>query len=164
MSSNEHVTADDCSPASYDLTQPPSRSDLGMQPGKTFMDKSCDAGFTLSLTLPTGASTSLTARRVNADSNSANDPAKDPPTTIDVHSTSLTVSAATKKASGIAKDLGIDATPLETWRQQVEGLNGAGSLDSPFLRTKLGYLTAELQVQHLGASGNNYVHLILSWG
>lgn len=34
---------------------------------------------------------------------------------------------------------------------------------SPFLRSKLGYLTAELQVQHLATSGTNYVHLVLSW-
>jgi hypothetical protein len=164
MHSNDHTKADDCSDVSYDLTKPPSRAELGMEPGKAFVDKSCDAGFQLSLTLPTGASTSLTARRVNADSHSASDPGADPPTTVDVHSVSLSTADAVRVAGGVAGDLGIDAAPLQTWRQQVEGAKSGESVDSPFLRNTLGYLTVELQVQHLGISGNNYLHLVLSWG
>jgi hypothetical protein len=162
MHSNDQTKSDDCAPVSYDLTRPPSRADLGMPDGKAFVDKSCDAGFTLSLTLPTGASTSLTARRVNADSHSASDPATDPPTTIDAHSVALTTADAVRVAGGIAGDLGIDAGPLQTWRQQVEGSASGDSVDSPFLRNTLGYLTVELQVQHLGISGNNYLHLVLT--
>jgi hypothetical protein len=162
MHSNDHTNADDCSDVSYDLTTPPSRVDLGMGQGDTFVDKSCDAGFALDLTLPTGASTSLTARRVNADSHSASDPATDPPTTIDVHSVALTTADAVRVADGIADDLGIDAGALQTWRQQVEGSESGDSVDSPFLRNTLGYLTVELQVQHLGVSGNNYLHLVLN--
>ncbi len=81
---------------------------------------------------------------------------------MDVHSVAMGTSQAVRVASGIADDLGIDAASLQTWEQQVEA-GSADSVDSPFLRNTLGYLTAELQVQHLGVSGNNYIHLILSW-
>jgi len=36
-------------------------------------------------------------------------------------------------------------------------------VDSTFVRTKLGYLTAELQLHYLPASGNSYLHLVLTW-
>jgi len=164
MTSNDHTVAEDCDPVSYDLTTPPSRAEVGMEPGKDVVDKSCDAGFETTLALPTEETTALTARRVDADSRSAADPANDPPTTMDVHSVALGPEQAMRVASGIADDVGIDVTPLLAWEQRVEGAGGGDSVDSPFLRTTLGYLTFEMQVQHLGTSGNNYVHLVLSWG
>ncbi len=153
----------DCSPVSYDLTGPPSRAELGMDSGQGFLSKSCDDGFEVTLRLPEGTTTSLTATRVNADSYSADDPGSDPPTTVDVHSVSLSVDEAVRLASRLADGLGSDATPLPRWQEQAE-TRSADSIDSPFLRNRLGYLTVEMQVQHLGVSGNNYLHLVLSWG
>ncbi len=156
-------TSGGCAAVAYDLTRPPSREDLGMQPGKSFMDVSCDEGFEVSLTLPDGAQVSVTARRVNADSHSAASPESGAPTTVDVHSVALDADEAVRLASGLADDLGIDAQPLQSWRAEVEGDGSAGNVDSPFMRNQLGYLTAEMQVQHLAASGNNYLHLIFTW-
>lgn len=150
-----------CAAATYDLSAPPSRADLGLQAGKSFMDKSCDAGFELTLTLPQDASTSLTARRVNADSYGSDTPATGAPTTMDVHSVALSVDDAVQVGGRVAADLGITAAALDTWRQEVQG-GSSDSVDSPFLRNTLGYLTVEMQVQHLG-SGSNYLHLILTW-
>lgn len=158
-------SSDDCEARSYDLGKPPSRSDLGFEAGKAFVDVSCDDGFELSLTLPAGTTTSLIARRVNADSYSAANPQTDPPTTMDVHSVGLDVDEALQLATRVAGELGIDATAaLQSWRQQVEGPARGDSVDTPFLRSSLGYLTVEMQVQHLGVSGTNFMHLILSWG
>lgn len=82
---------------------------------------------------------------------------------MDIHSVALDVDEAVQVASGLADDLGINPQPLEAWRAQVESGTSTGSVDSPFLRSRLGYLTAEMQVQHLGTSGTNYLHLIFSW-
>ncbi len=161
MSGNGSGSSDECEDRSYDLTQPPTRDELGMPVDKSVLDVSCDAGFELSLTLPKGAATSMTARRVNADSYAASDPETGDPTTMDIHSVGLDVEGALQVARGVADDLGIDPKPLERWRRDVESTPD-DSVDSPFMRAKIGYLTAELQVQHLGTSGTNYVHLILT--
>jgi len=79
-----------------------------------------------------------------------------------VHSVSYGTDRAVQVAQGVADDLGIDSAPLLRWRRDVESF-GDASVDSPFMRGAVGYLTAELQVQHLATSGHNYVHLILSW-
>ena len=163
VNTGDGETSGGCKARSYDLTSPPSRDDLGMPPGKSVMDVSCDEGFEVTFTLPDEARVSLTARRVNADSRSAASPETGPPTTVDVHSVALDADAAVEVASGLADNLGIDAKPLQSWRLEVEANASGGSVDSPFIRIQLGYLTAEMQVQHLGTSGNNYVHLILTW-
>lgn len=152
-----------CRAVSYDLTQPPTRVDLGMEPGASVLDVSCDEGFQVTLALPDDAKVSLTARRVNADSRSAANPETGPPTTVDVHSVALDVDEAVRVGQSLADDLGINAQPLESWRAQVQSGTSTGSVDSPFLQARLGYLTAEMQVQHLGTSGNNHVHLIFTW-
>ncbi len=155
-------TSSSCESRSYDLSAPPSREDLGMEPGESVMDVSCDAGFELRLALPEWTTTSLTARRVNADSYGSGNSETGDPTTMDVHSIGLDVDQAITIAQGIADDLKIDAKPLQRWRFDVK-VDESGNVDSPFMRAKVGYLTAELQVQHLGASGENYIHLILTW-
>lgn len=162
MSTSDDETAGGCEAASYDLARPPSREELGMQPGRSFMDVSCDQGFQVTLTLPDNVDIGVTARRVNADSHSAVNPETGPPTTVDVHSVALDTDEAVQLATDLAARLGIDAGPVQSWRLQVED-TPADNVDSPFLRNRVGYLTAEMQVQHLGASGNSYVHLILSW-
>lgn len=164
VSSNLHDSAGDCRPMSYDLSRPPSRADVGMDPGEGYADASCDAGFPLRLTLPEGTTTSLTASQVSADSYSAVDPGTNPPTTMDVHSVALDLDQAVRTSTRLANDLGIDPSALATWRQQVADSRSTDSVDSPFLRNRVGYLTVEIQVQHLGISGNNYLHLILGWG
>ena len=154
--------ADFCDPQSYDMSSPPSRSDLGMPEGETVLDVTCDTGFEVTLKLPERRSTEMMARRVNADSLAAGDPEHSAPTTMDVHSVAFGLNEAIQVASGVAADLGIDASSLSRFRAMVTGAPGSNA-DSPFLRTTVGYLTAEIQVQHLGASGNNYVHLVLTW-
>lgn len=161
--SNSTDATSACDPRSYDLRRPPSRDDLGMPAGESVLDVSCDEGFDLSLALPEDAATSLTARRVNADSYGSGSVESGEPTTMDVHSVGLDTDAALQTARRVAGDLGMDAAPLARWRAEVEA-RGGDNVDSPFLRTKLDYLTAELQVQHLAASGTSYVHLILTWG
>ncbi len=158
--SGDNDSSSGCADRSYDLTRPPTRDDLGMAPGKSILDVSCDDGFAVSLTLPDDAATTITARRLNADSYASGNPETGDPTTVDVHSIGYDLDQAVKAAQTIADDLGIDPAPLQRWRRDVES-NGNTSVDSPFMRSRLGYLTAELQAQHLATSGTNYVHLVL---
>jgi len=160
---NSRETSERCEPKSYDLTQPPSRKELGMEPGRSFMDVSCDDGFMVTLTLPDDAVVSVTARGVSADSYSTANPETGSPTTVDVHSVALGVDEAVQLATGLADSLGIDAQPVQNWRHEVGTDPSGGNVDSLFMRSRLGYLTAEMQVQHLGVSGNNYLHLIFTW-
>lgn len=153
----------DCSAVSYDLSTPPSRADVGMASGASYTNKACDDGFELTLVLPEGAGTTLTARRVNADSYSTADPASSVPTTMDVHSVSLSLEDAVAEGRRLADELGIDHGPLAAWRTRVEASESTDAVDTPFMRARLGYLGVEMQVQHLGVSGDNYLHLIFSW-
>ena len=108
------------------------------------MDVSCDSGFEVALTLPEDASTSFTVQRVNADSYGADDSTTGDPTTMDFHSVALDPDQAIQVANGMCSDLGIDSEPLRRWKLDVK-THPNDSVDSPFVRTKLGYLTAELQ-------------------
>ena len=82
---------------------------------------------------------------------------------MDIHSVALDPDQAIQVASGMCR------RPRD--RRRAAASDGSStsrrrpndSVDSPFLRTKLGYLTAELQVQYLPASGNSYLHLVLTW-
>lgn len=163
VSVNTGEPSDACEPRSYDLSRPPSREDFGMQPGKSYVDVSCDDGFRVTLTLPDDVEVSLTARGVTADSYSTANPETGSPTTVDVHSVSLSLEEAVQLADGLADTLGIDAQPVQNWQHEVGSDPSAGNVDSLFMRNRLGYLTAEMKVQHLGISGNNYLHLIFTW-
>jgi hypothetical protein len=61
----------------------------------------------------------------------------------------------------VAADLGMDEKPLQRWRFDVKA-SPSDSVDSPFLRSQLGYLSAELQLQYLPGSGNAYLHIVLT--
>lgn len=154
--------SDDIRALFYDLTHPPSRGNFGMQPGETVLHVSRDGGFEVTFALPEGLSTTLTARRVNADAYGSASPEHGDPTTVDVQSVALGVDQTVEVAQRIADDVGIDAGPLQRWRREV-GRADDGSIDSPFMRATVGYLIAEMQVQHLGPSDTNYVHLIFTW-
>jgi hypothetical protein len=159
--SDGEASGDSCDPVTYDLSTPPSRSDLGMPEGESVLNVACDAGFAVTLKLPEGASTEIEARRVNADSlGGGGNPEQSNPATMDVHSVAFGTAEAIQVAGDVADDFGIDTSALSQWEAQVESAPG-DNLNSPFMRSMLGYLTAEMQVQHLGASGNNYVHLVL---
>lgn len=152
-----------CDPASYDLTRPPSRDEFGMQPGKSYVDKACDAGFPVTFRLPDGAAASLTARRVTADSYNAANPETGAPTTVDVHSVALSVDEAVQLAARLADAMGIDARAMQEWRRQVKSDTSQSDIDSPFMRSRVGYLGVDMQVQHLGVSPpTNYLHLIFT--
>jgi hypothetical protein len=133
-----------------------------MPEGETVLDVSCDTGFDVALTLPEGRSTDMIARRVNADTLASGNPEQDPPSAMDVHSVALELDEAIEVAGGVAADLGIDASPLGQFEALV-GRAPGDNANSPFMRSAVGYLTAEIQVQHVGASGNNYLHLVLTW-
>lgn len=152
----------DCSAVTYDLRQPPSRAEVGMASGASYTAKSCDDGFPASFTLAQGAGTSLTATLVTADSYSTPEPATAQPTTMDVHTGALNLDGAMGLARRLADDLGIDPGPLQTWRQQVAASDSTDGIDTPFMRSHLGYVTVEMQVSYLGTSSNTYVHLIFN--
>lgn len=154
--------ADECQDLRLDLTRPPTRAELDMPAGESTSDVSCDGGFQVDLVLPGNATTTLTAIRVNADSYGSEESTTGDPTTIDIHSVALDQDQAIQVADGVAGDLGIDSKPLQTWQLDISA-DPSQSVDSPFLRSKLGYLTAELQLQYLPTSGNSYLHLILTW-
>jgi hypothetical protein len=165
VSSGDGKTTGGCEAASYDLSRPPSRADFAMQPGKSYVDRSCDAGFPVTFTLPEGAEISLTARAVTADSYDAANSETGDPTTVDVHSVGLRTDEAVQLATRLAVAMGIDAGPMQDWRRQVESDTTQSDIDSLFMRNRLGYLTADMQVQHLGvAPATNYLHLIFTWG
>lgn len=151
-----------CKAVSFDLTQPPSREEVGMRPGERFTSVSCDQGFAMTLMLPDKAEIGLTARRVGADSYSSANPKTSPPTTVDVHSAAQDTDEAVRSATALAAKLGIDPGPVQSWRRRVRN-TPTDSVDSPFLRNRVGYVSVDMQVQHLGVSGNNYLHLIFTW-
>lgn len=160
---SERAVGHRCEARSYDLTSPPTRDDLGMTPGKEIVDVSCDDGFDVKLALPQDAATTITARGFTADAYGSGDPESGNPTTIDVHSVSYDVAEAVQVVQGVADDLGIDSAPVRQWRADVESRGDRDSIDSPFMRSTVGYVNADLQVQHVPTSGDNYMHLILSW-
>ncbi len=66
------------------------------------------------------------------------------------------------RGNGTGLRLSAGALSIGPGRQVAANASG-DNVDSPFLRNRLGHLAAEMQVQHLGTSGNNYVHLIFTW-
>jgi len=133
-----------------------------MRPGRAYVDVSCDDGFELTLTLPGEVGTTISTRRLNADSYHADNTETGDPTTIDVHSVGYEPADALTEARRVAGDLGIDARGLDRFPQDVAAA-GEENHTSAFVRTTRDYLTAELQLQYLGASGTTYVHVVLSW-
>lgn len=64
-------------------------------------------------------------------------------------------------ATEVADQLDIDAAPLRIWEQTVMS-SPSDSSTSQFLRARVGWLTVELRLQHLGTTGNNYLHMIFT--
>lgn len=161
---DDDTTSAQCADRVLDLSRAPSRADLQMRDGKGSTTWSCDDGFQARAELPDGTVTTMLSRQVSVDSYRAADATTGAPTTVDVHSTDLGVEAAVSLAGQVADDLGIDAGELRSWSVAAEQSETSDDVKTSFMENQVGYVLAQLQVVHQGVSGNNYVHLILSWG
>lgn len=153
-----------CADRVLDLETPPTRAGLQMSDREGSTTWSCDEGFQVAAKLPGGRGTTLLARQLSVDSYGAKVAETGRPTTVDIHSTGLGVEAAVKLTHQVSADLGIDTQELKSWSAEAERSETSGDVATGFMRNRVGYATTELQVVHQGVSGNNYVHLIVSWG
>jgi hypothetical protein len=156
---------DACGPQSLDLRHPPSRSELGFAQATSTATRACDAGFALHVALPHDVSIDVDTRRTVADSMRAADPTTGQPTTLSISSTFADVTTTAARALDLAATLDMPSSEITAWRHTATA--AAGSSDNTttsFIRSKLGYATAELQVVRLGVSDDCYLSLTLSWG
>lgn len=156
----------DCEARTLDLREPPTREEIGIPPGESVAMWSCDDVLDLTIRLPEDRVIEVATRLLAADSRGAENRETGDPTTIDVHSISLSIDDAADLAEQIAGSLGMDPSQIETWRQD------AGNPPDPTLDTKTrlipgsaGYVDADLRVIHQSGEkeedNRNNVHLIL---
>jgi hypothetical protein len=151
-----------CTRSTYDLTKPPTRAQVGMQTGKTTVVCESDTAFDVTLKLPRARRLDMAVTLLTFDSLGAAHAEVDDPTGADLHSERLPMERAVALGERIGHDLGIETAGIRDWRRRVEA-GGDTDLSSAFMRSTVGYLTAELQVSHLASDNLNGVHVILSW-
>lgn len=161
------TTDAECTDRVLDLRLPPTRASAEMPEGRAWTAWSCDEGFDMRVDLPDGTHTSMLSRVVAVDSYGSPDPDAGVPTEVDVHSTALNVDTAAALAGQVASDLGIDASELRAWSIRAQAATATATTTDPvktsFMRGRVGYVGAELQVVHDPLADTTYVHLILSW-
>jgi len=152
-----------CADRVLDLRQPPTRAGLEMRDGRAWTSWACDKGFQSRIHLPGGKSTTMLSRLVAVNSYGAAEPDIGEPTTIDVHSTALSIDAGASLAGQVASDLDIDASELETWRVRAETSTTTDVIKTSFMRSQVSEVLTELRVVHHPHADTTYVHLIMSW-
>ncbi|MDX6326513.1 MAG: hypothetical protein QOK15_2867 [Nocardioidaceae bacterium] len=166
-----HVTKDSsghqeaCTAQTLDLRHPPTREQLGFAAGANTATSACDAGFALHVDLPHGTAFDLDVTQMVADSLRSEQPTSGQPTTVAITSTSDGVATTAGRAVELARTLQMDPTEISAWRRTATATpDSTDDTTTPFIRSTLGYVLAELQVVRLSGSDNCYVSLILSWG
>lgn len=159
VQSDDDSDGQQCKARTLDLREPPSRSDVGLEPGSSGTSWSCDAGYTLTLVLPSDIRMELVVRQVSFSTYSSGDVA---PETVDINSTWLSIDEAADLSTTISKALAMPTTEIQKWRREAQNPPDP-TLDTKtlFIRGSAGDIDAEMQVIHQSVDGKNNVHLIL---
>ncbi len=162
----------------WDLRTPPSRKEAGMPPGETVVIYERGGWWR---TFPIRARVLLPeAKRVEAevgyvafDSYGAPCPQStgtSDPTTMDISVDSVSLDEAHRILLGAADEFGFAHRYIEEWYSEAKRADGIEQaterVDTPFLRSKVGYLTLDVQGRFspIGDEPDNtFVHYTFSW-
>jgi hypothetical protein len=166
-----HVTKDgsgheeSCRAQTLDLRHPPTREQLGFAAGANTATRACDAGLALHVELPHGTAFDLDVTQVVADSMRSENPASGQPTTVAISSTTGGVATTAGRALDLAQTLQMAPAEITAWRRTATANpESTDDTTTPFIRSTLGYVLAELQVVRLSGTDHCYLSVILSWG
>lgn len=163
----------------WDLRTPPSREEAGMPPGETVVIYDRHGGWwdaTLiraRVLLPEGKRLEVEASNVAFDSYGApcsQRAGKSAPTTMDISVGPVPLDDARRELVRAADEFGFSRPYVEEWysesKKAVEQGDATDWIKTPFLRSEVGYLTAEVRGSFLPYEHeveHAFVHYIFSW-
>lgn len=155
----------------FDLTQPPSRAAVGIPDGKAdvIYGERDLTDFALVVRLPEGKKIESEARIVGFASRSMPQPTKDAPSSMDIHYYAPDLDAGRDRLLDVARDFGLRTEAFANWYDESKAVSGksAPSVDSLWVRGKIGYLTLEVRGRYKPsadpATTQTIVHYLLTW-
>jgi hypothetical protein len=153
-----------CVGRTWDLRTRPSRTDVGMPPGRKWVSWQCDDRQEMTFELPEDTVLRLPATLVTFDAYGARHPETGDPTTADVHTGPIGLDAAAETANEILTALGADTSEITQWRRKAAAASGTDPVKSPFIRSRAGYLGVEVRTTFSPLSDSAHVHVIFLMG
>ncbi|HLU45408.1 MAG TPA: hypothetical protein VKZ67_10385 [Natronosporangium sp.] len=157
----------------FDLTQPPSRQEVGLPEGKSQVTYQLPdrQPFPVRVRLPGEHVIDLAVRQVGVDAMAAADPATGPPTTMDIYYYLPDVAAARDHLLALAEEYEFDREPVERWYQDAQAgppVAGPPAVRTPWLSSSVGYLRLQVRGRYAPPvdevdPGQVVVHYALSW-
>lgn len=149
----------------YDLTEPPTRDEVGMAAGKKVVTEETDRGRPVTIALPGGRRLSTEVNLVTFDSFGAGLEAETAdPTGMDMHTPRMGLPAATGVLRESLRQLGGSRELAESWRRAAESAAGTEIVRSENVPHELGYLTVRVQGRYNPVDEQASIAYILFWG
>ena len=149
----------------WDLREPPTRAEVGIPDGRTTViyQDSPDSVRTVTVWLPEDRVLTSQANSVSFSALGSSGPTTSDPSTMDIGSGLLTLDQALDEMAASLRELGAPTEAADDWYREASAARGADRVESPWVRTEVGYLTVEIQGRYNALSGTAVVAYMLSW-
>lgn len=147
----------------WDLTEPPTRAEVGMAEDASVAVYETDAARTVTFLLPQDVELPVEARLVNFVALGASDSASADPRSVDVKTPNVDLDTAYEWfVDGLAR-IGADPRVAQEWRRAALDPDASGAVTSTQVRRQLGYLTVYGAARYDPEGGTATVSWGLSW-
>lgn len=124
----------------WDLTEPPSRADVGMPDGQSVAVYETDDDRSITFELPEDVTLTVEAYLVAWDSMLRSSPQSDAPGSVAVTSGYTDLETAQRRFTEAADTLGLPAAPVSRWVRAAADADGVERVESDPVRGRLGFL------------------------
>ncbi|MGQ0624474.1 MAG: hypothetical protein ACT4PP_07465 [Sporichthyaceae bacterium] len=153
----------------FDLRTPPSREEAGFPEEVTafaYQELGGDP-FVVDVLLPGGTTLTMESTFVSFATRTVRRPTSDPPVSMEISRGLLSAEDARDRLLALAAQFDLEVEPINEWyriadSQRVPASDGIPN--TPFLTTKLGYLSLSVQGRYLPTGDTAVVAVSLFWG
>lgn len=150
---------------SWDLTDPPTRADVGLAEGRTtviYQETPADIR-TVTVTLPEDKVLTSQANSVSFSALGSTTAASSDPTTMDIGSGLLTLDEALDEFAASLRVLDQPSDEADDWYREAAAASGADRVESAWVRSEVGYLTVSVQGRYSALDQTAVVSYVLTW-
>lgn len=148
----------------WDLTEPPSRADVGMPEGGSVAVYETDAGRTVTYELPDGVELPVRARLVTFTAFGGSEAAATgAPTSSDAKSPNVDLDTAYGWFVDSLDRVGTGARAADDWRREARQADGVAAVSSEQVSRRFGYVTVRVAARYDPGGETATVSWVLNW-
>lgn len=154
----------DAGGVSWDLSEPPTRAEVGLEGEASTVIYEYGDERTLDVTVGLPADERLRVDAQYAAFSAPMSGSADPPESLDLKTSEASVADAGSQLTELARRFGLDVNQVEDWIDEAGAAEGAGPrVKSAWMRSRVGYLTLEVQARYDPEVDAASVHYLVHW-